>query len=81
MSVGAVRLVVQNLPSVYVERLLPVLAERLDNSAHLEFHLAWCTALLTTHGSCIKSNASANMAALRDLQKSVVQKQLDLGKV
>ncbi len=72
---------VQNLPDVYIEKLLPALAERLDNSPHLQFYLSWCTAVLTTHGNHIKASASSNMAALRDLQKSVVQKQVDLGRV
>lgn len=77
----AVALVVQDLPDVYVEKMLAFLAERVDNSAHLEFYLRWCTLLLTSHGTKIKQNASSLMASLRDLQKSIVQKQAELGKM
>lgn len=72
---------VQNLPKVYVEKLLPFLAEQLDGSPHVQFYLLWCRAVLTTHGTQLKSIASSLMASLRDLQKSVVQKQMDLGKM
>lgn len=77
----AVKLVVQNLPEVYVEKLLPFLAEKLDGSPHLQFYLQWCTAALTTHGTVLKNRASSLMASLRDLQKSIVLKQIDLGKL
>lgn len=76
-----VALVVQELPDVYVEKMLPFLAERLDNSAHLQFYLRWCTLLLTYHGTKLKQKASSLMASLRDLQKSILQKQADLGKM
>lgn len=72
---------VQNLPKVYVEKMLPFLAEKLDNSPHLQFYLQWCRAVLTTHGAELKSNASLLMSGLRDLQKSIVQKQVELGKM
>ena len=69
----------QNLPEVYVERMLEFLSGRLDNSPHLEFYLHWCTHLLTIHGSKLKENSSAIMPPIRDLQKSILQKQLDIG--
>ena len=76
-----VPLVVQNLPKVYVEKMLPFLAEMLDTSPHLQFYLQWCRAVLTTHGGELKNNASLLITSLRDLQKSIVQKQLELGKM
>jgi len=76
-----VQLIVQNLPEVYVEKLLPFLAERLDSSPHLQFYLHWCTQLLTTHGGRLKERSSSNMAVVHDLQKSILQKLLDLGKM
>ena len=76
-----VQLIIQTLPDVYVEKILKFLADRLDNSPHLEFYLHWCTKLLTTHGSRLKERSSSLMATIRDLQKSVLQKQKDLGKM
>lgn len=81
LCVCTVKLVVQHLPEVYAAKLLPFLAEQLDSSPHLQFYLQWCTAVLSSHGSHLKKSASSLMAALRDLQKSVVQKQVDLGKL
>lgn len=76
-----VALVIQELPDVYIQKMLPFLAERLDNSAHLQFYLRWCTLLLTLRGTGLKQKASSLMAPLQDLQKSILQKQVDLGKM
>lgn len=76
-----VPLIVQNLPDTYVEKLLKFLAECLDDSTHLEFYLQWCSQLLTMHGRKIKEGSSVLMASIRNLQKSVLQKQSDLGKM
>ena len=76
-----VSLVVQELPNVYVEKLLPFLAEQLDKSPHLQFYLRWSTLLLSLHGAALKERASSLMASLQYLQKSVLQKQSDLGKM
>lgn len=78
---AAVPLVVQELPEIYVKKLLPFLADQLENSAHLQFYLRWCTLLLTFHGTVMKQRASSLMAPLQHLQKSILQKQADLGKM
>lgn len=76
-----VELVVRNLPEVYVGKLLPFLAERLESSPHLQFYLHWCRTALTAHGQRLKANAPSLLAPLRDLQRSVIQKQSELGKL
>ena len=78
---STVQLILQNLPEVYLEKLLTFLADCLDNSPHLQFYLHWCTQLLTTHGDKLKENFSSIMTAVRDLQKSILQKQADIGKM
>ena len=78
---STVQLILQNLPEVYLEKLLTFLAECLDNSPHLQFYLHWCTQLLTTHGDKLKENFPSIMTAVRDLQKSILQKQADIGKM
>lgn len=76
-----VELLVAGLPLLYVEKLIPVIAKLLDNSAHLQFYLNWCRAFLSYHGSALKRRSSSIMSSLHDLQRSVVQKQTDLGKL
>jgi len=78
---SAVQLLVQSLPDVYVEKLLVFLAQRLDNSPHLQFYLSWSVSLLTTHTTGLRERSSTLMAAIRDLQKSIAQKKTDLGKM
>ena len=81
LSSSTVQLIVQNLPEVYLEKLLTFLADCLDNSPHLQFYLHWCTQLLTIHGDNLKENFSSIMTAVRDLQKSILQKQADIGRM
>ena len=71
----------QTFPSVFVEKLLDFLAEKIDNSPHLEFYLHWCTQLLMQHGVRLKARATPLMASIKYLQKSITQKQLDLGRM
>lgn len=77
----AVELLLRGLPIVYVEKLLPILAERLSQSWHLQFYLQWCSQLLSQYTWSLKDKSSAMMSFITDLQKSVIQKQNDLGKL
>ncbi len=79
--IHTVPLIVQNLPNVYIEKLLVFLAQRLDSSPHLQFYLTWCVELLTAHCSQLKESSASLMAPIRDLQKSITQKKADLGKM
>ncbi len=78
---ATVPLVIQELPEVYVEKLVPFLADQLEHSAHLQFYLCWCTLLLTLHGTVVKQRALALMAPLQHMQKSILQKQADIGQM
>ena len=78
-SVFSVQLVVKSFPSVYVERMLNFLAEKIDSSPHLEFYLHWCTQLLVQRGPELKKRSMSLLASVKNLQKSITQKQLDLG--
>ena len=75
----AVGLVVRYLPDVYVDKLVSFLAERIDHAPHLQFYIRWCRELLCVHGDRLKERSSEIVASLRDLQKSVLQKQADIG--
>ena len=74
-----VQLVAQSLSAVYVEKMVEYLAIKLESSCHLQFYLSWCNHLLTAHGTYLKEHSASNMSKLRDLQKSIVEKQNDLG--
>ena len=76
-----VQLIVATLPGVYVEKMLRFLGNQLESSPHLGFYLHWCVELLTRHTAYLKGKAPAIMAQVRDLQKSVLQKQSELGKM
>ena len=66
---------------VYIERLLPILSERLDSSSHIQYYISWCTKLLSLHTETIKQNSTSLASLITDLQKSIIQKQRDLGKL
>ena len=67
------------LPDVYVDKLVSFLAERIDHAPHLQFYIRWCRELLCVHGDRLKERSSEIVASLRDLQKSILQKQVDIG--
>lgn len=79
MHTLTVGLIIRYLPDVYVNKLIPFLAERLDHAPHLQFYVRWCRELLCAHGDGLKERSSEVIGALRDLQKSILQKQRDIG--
>ena len=80
-STFSVEVILQGLELTYIERLLPVISERLDCSPHLHFYVHWCSKLLSLHGRKLKERSKSLLTSLTDLQKSIVQKQSDLGKL
>ncbi len=74
-----VGLIIRDLPDIYINKLIPFLAERLDHAPHLQFYVRWCRELLCVHGDSLKERSSEVMGSLRDLQKSILQKQRDIG--
>lgn len=60
------------LPAASVTQVLPLLAETLSSSPHLEFLLHWLRELCGAHGAHLQSalaHSSAIMPAIRALQK------------
>ncbi len=78
---NTVALIVRSLPDAYVEKLLMFLAQQVASSPHLQFYLAWSAELLTAHCAHLKESSSNILASIRDLQKSITQKQNDLGRM
>lgn len=74
-----VGLMMRYLPDVYVDKLISFLSERLDHAPHLQFYIRWCSELLCIHGDRLKERSVEVSASLRDLTKSVLLKQRDIG--
>lgn len=70
--------VVNNLPEVYLARLLHFLAQTTDQSPHLEFNLLWIEALLSRHGPYLKDHAALFTSELRTAQKAIAKIQSEL---
>lgn len=79
--VGSVALVVKDLPSVYLGRLLRFVALQADESPHLEFNLVWIESLLSKHGRWMKDNKGGLEAELRSVEKAVRRIQAELARL
>ena len=73
--------VVKGLPTVYLARLLRVVAQMAEESPHIELSLVWGKALMSQHGSFLRENTTSFTAELRTLQKAIVRFQADLARI
>lgn len=71
-------LVARDLPVVYLPMLMRFIATVDDESPHIEFHLLWIQALMTSHGNEIKGRTHELGAELRGIQKSIARIEKDL---
>jgi periodic tryptophan protein 2 len=71
-------LVVQELPVVYVPRLLRFVAIQTEESPHLEFCLLWVKAVLDSHGQWIGDNRGTVDAEMRTMSRAVSKIRDDL---
>jgi periodic tryptophan protein 2 len=67
----SVSLIVKGLPRVYIQTLLRTLAEQLDSTPHLEFHLRWAIEVISIHGRFIKDRQGDMAAELRAILRGV----------
>lgn len=72
---------VNQLPTVYLARLILFVAQTADASPHLERNLRWMEALLTTHGPHLKEKGSIFAQELRVSQRAVSTIQTDLARI
>lgn len=79
--VSDIALVVKEMPSVYLGRLLRFVALQADESPHLEFNLMWIEALLSKHGRWMKDNRGGMEAELRSVEKAVRRIQAELARL
>jgi periodic tryptophan protein 2 len=73
-----IALVVQELPVVYVPRLLRFVALQTEESPHLEFCLLWIKAILDSHGQWIGDNRGTVDAEMRTVSRAVSKIRDDL---
>jgi periodic tryptophan protein 2 len=66
-----VSLVAKSLPVRYLERLLRFIAEELERSRHLHFHLVWSVALLNEHATYLRDHANRLQPTMRALRKGL----------
>ena len=78
IPVNDLLLVIRNLPTVYLARLLRFVAHTADESPHLEFTLRWIQAIFIAHGPYLKDNASLFASELRIVQKAITNIQTEL---
>jgi periodic tryptophan protein 2 len=71
-------LVAQELPTVYLPRLLRFVATQTEESPHLEFCLLWIRATFDAHGQWITDNRGALEAELRTVSRAVAKIRDDL---
>lgn len=66
-----VSLVVADLPTVYVSRLLRFVAAQTEESPHIEFCLVWIKAIVDKHGAWLTANRAKADVELRVVSRAV----------
>jgi periodic tryptophan protein 2 len=64
-------LIVADLPTVYVSRLLRFVAAQTEESPHIEFCLLWIKALVDKHGAWLTANRGKMDIELRAVSRAV----------
>ena len=78
IPVSDIALVVKNMPTVYIERLIRFLAYSTEETPHLEFNLLWIKAVLSIHGRYLRDRAGKFGAELRLIFRAVDKIQAEL---
>lgn len=68
-----IALVIEDLPVVYIPRLLRFIASQAEESPHLEFCLLWIEAILVSHGQWVSDNRGSVEAELRTVNRAVAK--------
>ncbi|KAF2725130.1 WD40 repeat-like protein [Polychaeton citri CBS 116435] len=71
IPVSEVPLVVRDFPSVYLERLVRLVAKEVDTSRHLELNLRWLESILRVHGRELKEGKGEFGEVLRLVERAV----------
>jgi len=66
-----IRLLIRELPSTYLERLVRFVAAQMEDGPHIEVGLRWMESLLIEHGKYFKDNSGECASALREAQRAL----------
>ncbi|ORX97444.1 WD40-repeat-containing domain protein [Clohesyomyces aquaticus] len=81
IPVEDIQLVVKDIPTVYLGRLLRFVAVQADESPHLEFNLRWIEGILSKHGRWLKDNRGLVESEVRQVEKCVRRIQNELARL
>jgi len=70
-----IKLIVRQLPVIYVTKLLAFIGSHAEKSPHMEFDLLWINALLNANGRYLRDHSVEYASILRTIQKSVMDYQ------
>lgn len=71
IPVTEISLIAENVPVVYVARILKFIGEFAMESQHIEFNLLWIKAIMSSHGSYIVNHKHLFSNALRSVQRFI----------
>lgn len=69
IPINDIKLVSQDLPIVYLDRLLTFIGKLVMESSHLEFNLLWVQSLITSHGKYINAHKHLFSSSLKSIQR------------
>ncbi|KAG8529814.1 uncharacterized protein KY384_005295 [Bacidia gigantensis] len=78
---ASIDLVAQQLPRVYLARLMGFINEATGETPPLELNLLWIEAILSFHGGYIKGNSSMHMTGMRSIKKTIAKIEADLSRL
>ncbi|CAG8482711.1 6342_t:CDS:2 [Diversispora eburnea] len=76
-----IELIIKDLPEKYIDRLLKFIAEHMEESPHIEFHLLWISKMLSTRGKYLKLHSNEFSSTFRLLQKAIGKIREDISKL
>ncbi|KAI9676405.1 MAG: hypothetical protein M1817_000562 [Caeruleum heppii] len=76
-----IALVVRDIPTAYVARVLAFVAKMMDEGPHLEFNLRWIEQLVSVHGRWIRENKASLDTELRVVDRTISRVRDELGRL
>ncbi|CCK72039.1 snoRNA-binding rRNA-processing protein PWP2 KNAG_0I02540 [Huiozyma naganishii CBS 8797] len=71
IPIAEIPLVTNNIPVIYIPRILKFIGDVSMDSPHIEFNLLWIKCLLSAHGTSINSRKHLFASALRSIQRFI----------
>lgn len=76
--ISDIKLIVNQLPNVYIDKLIGFIGKHMEKSVHLEFNLLWVSSLLAKHGRQLRSRQLEFATPLRAVQKGLSEWRKDV---